>query len=183
MGFSIEDEMAEFFEGDSPDYSLELDDLHRGDMAFLATGVVLSAIQSKQMGEPRVAERKMALAEKVMGEIPDEDVPDAPLPTRLAAIQRQLDERDVVTTADVQALGREIQPVVSGLAEALQPVLEAFRDLANDLADAFSAIDLDADAQDDGRDSRLPESIREARERRRRQRDQVENELGDFRYP
>jgi len=72
MGFSIEDEMAEFFEGDSPDYSLELDDLHRGDMAFLATGVVLSAIQSKQMGEPRVAERKMALAEKVMGEIPDE---------------------------------------------------------------------------------------------------------------
>jgi len=65
MGFSIEDEMAEFFEGDSPDYSLELDDLHRGDMVFLANGVVLSAIQSKQMGEPRVAERKMALAEKV----------------------------------------------------------------------------------------------------------------------
>lgn len=72
MGFSIEDEMAEFFEGDSPDYSLELDDLHRGELVFLANGVVLSAILSKQMGEKRVAERKMALAEKVMGEIPDE---------------------------------------------------------------------------------------------------------------
>lgn len=113
------------------------------------------------------------------------DVPDAPLPTRLAAIQRQLDERDVVTTADVQALGDEIQPVVSGLAEALQPVLDAFAQVAKDLADAFSAIDLDVDDQDsdDDRDSRLPESIRNARERRRRQREQVENELGDYRYP
>lgn len=72
MGFSVEDEMAEFFEGDSPDYSLELDDLHRGDLVFLANGVVLSAIQSKQMGEPKVAKRKMALAERVMEEIPDE---------------------------------------------------------------------------------------------------------------
>lgn len=72
MGFSVEEEMAEFFEGDSPDYSLELDELHRGDLVFLANGVVLSALQSKQMGEPKVAERKMALAERVMGEIPDE---------------------------------------------------------------------------------------------------------------
>lgn len=72
MGFSVEDEMADFFEGDSPDYSLELDGLHRGDLVFLANGVVLSAIQSKQMGEPNVAERKMALAEDVMDAIPDE---------------------------------------------------------------------------------------------------------------
>lgn len=111
-------------------------------------------------------------------------VPDAPLPTRLAAIQRQLDERDVVTTADVQALGEEVQPVVSGLAKALQPVLDALADLANDLAEAFSAIDLVDDDQDsdDGRDSRLPASVREARERRRRQREENEADLGDARY-
>lgn len=72
MGFSVEDEMVDFFEGESPDYSLELDGLHRADLVFLANGVVLSAIQSKQMGEPQVAERKMALAEDVMDAIPDE---------------------------------------------------------------------------------------------------------------
>lgn len=109
------------------------------------------------------------------------DVPDAPLPDRLAAIQRQLDQRDVVTTADVQALGDEIQPVVSGLAEAMKPVLEAFRDLAQSFADAFAAIDKGVDDSDD-RDSRLPASIREARERRERQREENEANLGDARY-
>lgn len=110
-------------------------------------------------------------------------VPDAPLPDRLAAIQRQLDDRDVVTTADVQAMSAEIQPVVSGLADAMKPILDAFRDLAKNLADAFSAIDLDVDDQDsDDRDSRLPAKIREARERRERQREENEADLGDARY-
>lgn len=114
-------------------------------------------------------------------------VPDAPLPDRLAAIQAQLNQRDVVTTADVQAMSDELQPVVSGLVDAVQPLLDAFNDAAKKLAAAVAAIDQAAaagdDDEDDDRDSRLPERFQKARERRKAQRDRAEGELGDFRYP
>jgi len=63
----------------------------------------------------------------------------------------------------------------------MKPVLEAFRDLAQSLGEAFAAIDQGVDDSDD-RDSSLPASIREARERRERQREENEADLGDARY-
>jgi len=72
MGFDVDDELADFFEGDSPSYSLELDDLHRRDLVFFVTGLTMSAIQSKRMGDSHVAAWKMELAQDVQDQIPDE---------------------------------------------------------------------------------------------------------------
>lgn len=72
MGFDVDEELVEFFEGDSDSYSIELDDLHRAELVFLMTGVTMSAMNSARMGDQGVHDRKMALAEKIQDEIPDD---------------------------------------------------------------------------------------------------------------
>jgi len=84
-------------------------------------------------------------------DLPD---PDRPLPERLAYLQRQLSHRDVVTTADVQAVQDEVQPVISGLADAMKPILDAFQDAAKDMVEAFQAAQVaTADLESDDGDS------------------------------
>lgn len=83
MGFDVESELAEFFEGDSPDYSLELDGLHRRDLVFLQTALTFSAIMSKRQGDRHVHDWKMDLAGKVHEEIPSE-------------VEQRMDELDLL---------------------------------------------------------------------------------------
>ena len=95
---------------------------------------------------------------------------------------------DVVSLITVASVHASV--FVDTMSSALQPVVESIADLATEftsaIGEAFSG--LSAPVEDghedsgDPREERLPDSIQEARARRREQKRSEERELGDNRY-
>ena len=123
--------------------------------------------------------------------MPDDD----PLPRRLARAHRKLERGEELTDAEVEQLQADIRAVnnacetlVDGLTSALEPLMQNIAEAADAIGETYHGTELVVEIGDDGsadadpREQRLPKRVREARERKRQQREANEHELGAERY-
>lgn len=68
------------------------------------------------------------------------EIPDASLPDRLAAIERQVDDADEITRADVDAIQNELAPVIEAMREAVVPMLKSFNEIAQNFVDGLQPL-------------------------------------------
>lgn len=106
--------------------------------------------------------------------------PDAPFGDRLGSIERQLRTREVITTADAQAIADQFEPILADLADVITPIRKSFGETVEEMAKAATPIFSPgtADDSESEREPNIPEHIREARRRRDEQREREEKSVG-----
>jgi len=127
---------------------------------------------------PRTPDENLAVAE-ARNVLPTDEhdrlyVPDA--------LHEELDAEPGDVVSLVTVVSAWVSVFVDTMSAALQPLMEsianAAEEFARGVADAFSGLGDAGDEEDSTRDGRLPESIREARERREQQRESTRDAVG-----